>query len=1021
VPRRRLYTLLDGIGQGSVWLQGPPGAGKTTLAASYAHGRPGAPLWYRLDAADADPAVFFGHFRAAARRCHRRRSAPPHYGPEHLGGITAFARVFFAASLPRRGRPLLLVLDDCHALPAQAPTLEALAVLAASLPPGCLCLFLSRQPPPAVFASLMAQGQLHAPAPASLRFDASEADLLARRWRSARDPQALQHALTAADGWPAALALLLRHDTGSAAAATGLDHLAAEAWAHLPAEAREPLLATSVLHTITPEGAAGLSNDPQAPRALAGLAAEHFLVSQADTPATAWRVHALWRPFLQRQARARLGEDGYRRLQARAADLALAEGRQDEAADLYAEAADWPGLAGLITRSAAENLAHGRHLQLLAWLARLPEAARADPWLPYWEGMARLPLDPKASLACMEAAHRAFGEQPAGRLLAAAGALTAIGFAWDDTRDGPRWLAELARLEPVREGLARDDIDAAVIAAGFAPLHFDLGNPLLARWAEAARRLLPRAPPATRTLLASFLCTYHVWHGELAACRVLLRGLLTEPPEANPLFAVTLQIWWAVLGFLAANHDAAGAAVRAARSLAERYGLVFNLPQIHGQETYIALSAGDLPAAERAVAALAAAIRPGRRLDLGFLHHVRSGLLLLRGEYPEARREAERSLALTEETGCPTNGQLVRLGLAQILARMGLREEADAQLDGVEAFCAVSGAPLVRFVARITRADAALSRGDADAAAAVLAEALPQARLNGWYNPHPFWQPAPMARLCALALSRGIEPDYVHRLIRLRNLPPPPEADAAWPWPVRIRALGPLEVEVADTPLDFPVRTQGKPLELLRRLIAHGGERVPLSLLADALWPEADGDHALAALKTTVQRLRGLIGADALVQREGRLGLSRRAVWLDLWAFEDRLRVAHAGPETLARALELYRGPLLADDPGDALDLPARPRLHAAWLAVVERLCEALLERGQATAALQGLRTALAMDPLSEVLQRRHLELCLRLELTAEAVRAYREYERLLATHLGIAPGRGMQQLIEPHLNHKKH
>jgi LuxR family maltose regulon positive regulatory protein len=60
MPRQRLFRLLDAARKRPItWVAAPPGAGKTTLVASYLESRKAPLFWYQLDASDADPATFF--------------------------------------------------------------------------------------------------------------------------------------------------------------------------------------------------------------------------------------------------------------------------------------------------------------------------------------------------------------------------------------------------------------------------------------------------------------------------------------------------------------------------------------------------------------------------------------------------------------------------------------------------------------------------------------------------------------------------------------------------------------------------------------------------------------------------------------------------------------------------------------------------------------------------------------------------------------------------------------------------
>jgi ATP/maltotriose-dependent transcriptional regulator MalT len=75
--RPRLHQLLDDLVlRAAVWIAAGPGAGKSTLAASWSATRPGRVLWFRADEGDADPAAAFGYFRELARTVRRGAALP---------------------------------------------------------------------------------------------------------------------------------------------------------------------------------------------------------------------------------------------------------------------------------------------------------------------------------------------------------------------------------------------------------------------------------------------------------------------------------------------------------------------------------------------------------------------------------------------------------------------------------------------------------------------------------------------------------------------------------------------------------------------------------------------------------------------------------------------------------------------------------------------------------------------------------------------------------------------------------
>src|SRR5262245_30012569 len=88
VERPRLFTRLDQLSlQRAIWIGAPPGAGKTTLVASWLHARNKSAIWYQIDAADSDAATFFFYLRLAAHHGKRKAHALPLLTPEFAWDI----------------------------------------------------------------------------------------------------------------------------------------------------------------------------------------------------------------------------------------------------------------------------------------------------------------------------------------------------------------------------------------------------------------------------------------------------------------------------------------------------------------------------------------------------------------------------------------------------------------------------------------------------------------------------------------------------------------------------------------------------------------------------------------------------------------------------------------------------------------------------------------------------------------------------------------------------------------------
>lgn len=216
-PRPRLYAWLDEAARRTpvIWLEGPPGAGKTTLAASWLTARKSPALWYQVDAGDRDLASFF-HFLgvAVSQAAPRYRTPLPTLTSEYLAGFPVFTRNFFRELARRLKPPFVLVLDNLQEVGADAPLYEALREGLEELPPGACAVLVSRAQPPEAFARWRLEQRLGLLDWTALRFSEDESIALVQHLsRSAEGPVSIEQARTLhsqCDGWLAGMLLLLQ-------------------------------------------------------------------------------------------------------------------------------------------------------------------------------------------------------------------------------------------------------------------------------------------------------------------------------------------------------------------------------------------------------------------------------------------------------------------------------------------------------------------------------------------------------------------------------------------------------------------------------------------------------------------------------------------------------------------------------------------------------------------------------------------------------------------------------------------
>jgi DNA-binding SARP family transcriptional activator len=242
----------------------------------------------------------------------------------------------------------------------------------------------------------------------------------------------------------------------------------------------------------------------------------------------------------------------------------------------------------------------------------------------------------------------------------------------------------------------------------------------------------------------------------------------------------------------------------------------------------------------------------------------------------------------------------------------------------------------------------------------------------------------------------------------------PPLHLVNWPWGIAIRTFGGFSLYRGDEPVTYSRKAQRKPLALLKALIALGGTEVLAERLAEALWPDADGDMAHQALEVALHRLRKLIGLpEAIIFREGRLSLNGRFCWVDAYAFEHLLALAGEADKQcgadrthmlLAQADTLYRGVFLVEEGGEWWTTALATRLRSKHLQVAWRLGQLHDEQGQWVQAAHHYERCLEADECPEAIYRRLMVCYQHLGRSLEALEVYQRCRRMLATTVNLLP-----------------
>ena len=1032
--RPRLVDFLhENIHRKLILISAGPGYGKTSLLVDFLQDTELATCWYSMDPSDADPWVFVSHLAASITQAFPQLAQGP-LGPigSALPADTSPQQMLqqLVNQVQERVVEYFVILVDDFQYTDDSESIRSLTTwFLEHMPDNCAVVLATRSMPVLPYLKLAARQEIAGLGSLDLAFTADEIRAYLKLNHDLDLPEEEAERLAdESEGWITAILLgthtLWKGLLRTIVAAKGkdgqvFDYLAQEVFDNQPEVVRRFLKATSLLSVMRPSFCDALLGSNDSAELLDELERRNLFVIRISEHEKAYRYHALFQDFLQRQFPPD-GQEEKRQLQRSAGKLTERDGDAEGALGFYLAAQDREEAARLVKATVEDAYQSGRLVTIGSWLDALGsdlvgsdaelavmrgrlhrQKGEFDQALDFFHMAAALyagrgDRSGEAGVRVREAVvYRYRGElararEICNRVLSEA---KDVGLDLKSEALAHRILGEFEHfsgdLAQAKRSLRRslnlyersgDRYQVAALLQALGTTARLMGNPLEAEGHyKRALRILEELRNRWRAAeIKNNIAVGYYYQGEYAKAESTLKEALADARSAGhtrteAAVLMGLGDLYRDLGDLRGAQDFYQQGLEGIRAVGDTFLEVYVLcarSQLYRQDHAWEQAHTILDEAERVAA--------GNPFGYsqGLISLARGTLRLAEGDLELGRRDLEASVQELESAGARRELAKAKMWLGSAFHRGGDTAKAVGSLGEAIDLCVETANP------HLLVPDGRW-----------MLPFLEQARQIDTVR-----RPALEALLTRIHQFTLSLPSRVGEAPR-RELRPPR---------LEICALGQETVKVDGDPV--PHTAWGGPL--VRELFFYLLERGPArrEIILDAFWPEYSTAKAKEVFHASMYRMRRVLpkGAIAFDSEDESYSVDATGdFWYDVTAFEQLLRRSRSDPpggEALLReAAAVYRGDFLPQA-GSEWARARRETLRSGWIDTLARLAAHEASRGDQRAAINSLRHAVREEPYREDLHRGLMKELAAAGRHAEALIQYRQLSDTLNKDLQVGP-----------------